>query len=476
MQNPFMFGEWFDVAWFQSCYMTGVARTIHERLGYGLSQVVGELEGNVQRIYMSRSEWTELGERYLNDVLADPEKLTSVNRDLRKAADDLAAYSQELKKVDFSQCDAEELISYLDAYHKKHHPVFSLGQVPNLLELENTFLKDYLENWLKQQGLPDERVTEAFQTLATPRELSMAQREERDMLRLAQEKDPGEKLTQHWETYSWLHFGWTGPSLSREYFEQIHAGLYNEGNAKQLFENFIAQDEALTSEKKRWISETKMPADIVRLFRKLEELLYIKAHRMDALFLSYEASQPILQKIARDHFLSLGQLYALYPDWIIEMLRKGEFDIERINEIRKYSIQYFDGEDFYLLIGDQARSFAAPMVQQLPAVEQTNELKGEVAYPGKVTGPAKIVNMAKEMEKFKDGDVLISNVTDPTLLPIMKKAAAFVTNQGGLTCHAAIVARELRTPCVIGTKIATKVLKDGDLVEVDADNGIVRKL
>ena len=58
----------------------------------------------------------------------------------------------------------------------------------------------------------------------------------------------------------------------------------------------------------------------------------------------------------------------------------------------------------------------------------------------------------------------------------MKKASAIITDEGGLSCHAAIVARELGIPCIIGTKIATKVLKDGDRVEVDADKGIVKKI
>ena len=80
------------------------------------------------------------------------------------------------------------------------------------------------------------------------------------------------------------------------------------------------------------------------------------------------------------------------------------------------------------------------------------------------------------MHKMKDGDILVSISTQPDLLPAMKKAAAFITDQGGVTSHAAIVAREMKTPCVIATKIATKVLKDGDIVEVDADKGIVRKI
>jgi len=61
-------------------------------------------------------------------------------------------------------------------------------------------------------------------------------------------------------------------------------------------------------------------------------------------------------------------------------------------------------------------------------------------------------------------------------MPAIKKASAIVTNVGGITCHAAIVSRELKIPCIIGTKIATKVLKDGDLVEVDAQKGIVKIL
>jgi pyruvate,water dikinase len=58
----------------------------------------------------------------------------------------------------------------------------------------------------------------------------------------------------------------------------------------------------------------------------------------------------------------------------------------------------------------------------------------------------------------------------------MKKAGAIITNSGGITCHAAIVAREIKIPTLIGTKIATKIFKDGDLVEVDANKGIVRKI
>lgn len=66
--------------------------------------------------------------------------------------------------------------------------------------------------------------------------------------------------------------------------------------------------------------------------------------------------------------------------------------------------------------------------------------------------------------------------TSPIFVPVMKKARAIITNEGGLSSHATIVARELNKPCIVGTKIATKILRNGDYVEVDADKGIIHKL
>ena len=77
---------------------------------------------------------------------------------------------------------------------------------------------------------------------------------------------------------------------------------------------------------------------------------------------------------------------------------------------------------------------------------------------------------------MRQGDVLVSTATNIDLVPAMKKAAAIVTDVGGVTCHAAVVSRELKVPCVIGTKVATKWLRDGDLVEVDAAEGVVKKI
>ncbi|TDA25582.1 MAG: phosphoenolpyruvate synthase [Archaeoglobi archaeon] len=100
-------------------------------------------------------------------------------------------------------------------------------------------------------------------------------------------------------------------------------------------------------------------------------------------------------------------------------------------------------------------------------------LKGLGASPGIAVGEVKIVGSERDISKVKDGDVLVAVMTTPDMVPAMKKASAIVTDEGGLTCHAAIVSRELGVPAVVGTKNATKLLKDGMLVTVDGEKGIV---
>jgi len=105
------------------------------------------------------------------------------------------------------------------------------------------------------------------------------------------------------------------------------------------------------------------------------------------------------------------------------------------------------------------------------------EIKGVAVSQGVVKGKAKIIlDFKKDVLKMKKGDILITDETDSTILPLILKAKAIITDTGGLLCHAAIVSRELKIPCVVGTKIATQVLKDGDLVEVDANKGVVKIL
>lgn len=104
------------------------------------------------------------------------------------------------------------------------------------------------------------------------------------------------------------------------------------------------------------------------------------------------------------------------------------------------------------------------------------ELRGQPSSPGKVVGKARIILSQQDFHKMKKGDILIAPNTRPEYVPIMKIASAIVTEEGDLTCHAAIVSRELKIPAVVGVQGAIAALKDGGRIEVDAVKGMVRKL
>ncbi len=110
---------------------------------------------------------------------------------------------------------------------------------------------------------------------------------------------------------------------------------------------------------------------------------------------------------------------------------------------------------------------------------EKEEVKGEVivkgipASPGIASGKAKIIMNASEIYKIEKGDVLITKMTDPDFVPAMKRAVAIVTDEGGMTSHAAIVSRELQIPCVVGCEKATSLIKDGEIITVNGYTGEV---
>lgn len=135
----------------------------------------------------------------------------------------------------------------------------------------------------------------------------------------------------------------------------------------------------------------------------------------------------------------------------------------------------FSNDTSYLMYKEEIDS-SLKSEHLFPNLQNVTELRGSIAFKGKVKGTVRVLRNTTEINTFGEGQILVANQTTPEFVPAMKKAAAIVTDQGGITCHAAIVARELKKPCIIGTKNATQVLKDGDVVEVDAEKGIVRIL
>lgn len=119
-------------------------------------------------------------------------------------------------------------------------------------------------------------------------------------------------------------------------------------------------------------------------------------------------------------------------------------------------------------LGKALEQTGVSLAEEKMPTGSVSEITGDTAYQGIAEGRVRLIGSKRDVPLLKEGEILVTEMTSPKYLPAIQKASALVTDEGGVTCHAAIAARELKKPCIIGTGIATKVLKNGDLIRVNA--------
>ena len=186
---------------------------------------------------------------------------------------------------------------------------------------------------------------------------------------------------------------------------------------------------------------------------------------------AYRDAQILFEEIGRRIDLSSLQVQNMTSKELIDALNGKKPDIEEINKrIKEYRFNYYDS--FFTV--DHMKNKAIEGVK--------NEIKGTIAFRGKARGNVTLLTESlkgtdiKAMNAMPKGNILVTVMTSPDMMLAIEKAAAIVTDEGGMLCHAAIVSREFKIPCIVGTGNATKVLKEGDYIEVDAEKGTVRKI
>jgi phosphoenolpyruvate synthase/pyruvate phosphate dikinase len=194
----------------------------------------------------------------------------------------------------------------------------------------------------------------------------------------------------------------------------------------------------------------------------------------------------------RDAFITIGakvgitnwkDMFYLTPDEIGKIIQGEIIDWENIKKSRHTVTYIADGKWSMIFMWSDFTDRVWKFIDELHGKWEQNkettglcEIKGYSANKGKIIAYAKVVLNNQEFYKLLQGEILVTTMTSVDFVPVMERAWAFVTNEWWITSHASIVAREMNKPCIIWTKNATALIQDGDLVEVDADNGVVRIL
>lgn len=373
----------------------------------------------------------------------------------------------------------QELSQEYGRLYALHEESWVRGQALNLLEHGYSFLGDRLKKRLIETGIPQGQIASVANILTKPRRYSCMQKEEQDLLALAASIPDHAALEEHWKKYAFLDTGWTGGAgYALEYFTERLELLRREGDQMKYQKTEEKYRLEIESQRARVIEQYRIPEDVRDIAYIIERIIAMKAYRVDASWYFYWVMRPVFTRIMKEHQLSVPQTWFLKPDDIVSLLCGGSIDADLLNKRSElYVIEFHDGEltEYFGDAAHEAIEYLEHTIA-LTVIEGVKELSGDTGSPGKAKGIVKVILTAEDMGKMEQGNVLVSHMTNPRLVPAMKLASAIVADIGGVTCHAAIVSRELGIPCVIGTKIATRVLKDGMEVEVDANTGSVRIL
>lgn len=257
-----------------------------------------------------------------------------------------------------------------------------------------------------------------------------------------------------------------------EQAQEIENWLADEAEFKKQFKDLKNYSKSRQDRIGELLKKKRLKENPLYFFQKLT---FWREHRKKANLMGIHLLFSVLGYLEKSTGIKMEYLKFINLDEVEPVLR-GSITQEILkNRYENGMFATFNADGYKMVTGKEAESLRNQLNQE-PGHGQDKILTGQVASQGYARGRARVILSQNDFSKFKEGEILVTSMTRPEYLPIMKMAAAFVTNEGGITCHAAIVARELGKPCIIGTRNATQIIKDGDLVEVRANHGTVRIL
>ncbi len=470
-ENKQLYSEGGRVSYFYPCYLITTQysqiHTIWPHTGFIISLMN---EHYVKWIFvLSDEDFQKVFDRFWKDkgLLEEMEKYLTEKME------------QGVKKIflkDLNKLTDDDLAEVFDSYFTFYWEF--MVTAGTLRILDRVVVKKIREHFLNQSD-----VDQIIINLAQPIKPTLSVSEELDLLNLASsifEKKEDinsqsikEKIAEIVGKYAWGVMGYFDEK-PKEYndYKNTLDGLLKD-NPTQKRNNFLKK---IVDDKKTYENLVKsLDEKGKELARIASFATYLKDYYKSCINKLEYYAEPLFGELARRKDVSIGFIKDLHPREIIEFALGGQMpDESLVKERSKYNIVIAVPNKLNILLGKDAKKFEERFLINKDIGKK--EFKGRVASKGFAKGIAKVVLSGEDFKKFNKGDILIAANTSPDFMPVLIQASGVVAEDGGITAHVSVVSRELGIPCVVGINNATDVFKDGDLVEVDAEKGVVRIL
>lgn len=431
-------------------------------------------KGGNHAIYMRPDEWLPAQRRIFQVVCRN---LRTFNRYMREVSMEerrFAKTAASVAKGNLATLSTKELLRHFCRFADAHlsffiKPIWIPFPVEPLLSEEANAA---LVSWLKERGRMDE-YNEIFGLVFSPEEKNAITRERESLLRLVIAKKSS--LTRHANSFAFIpcydfaDTPWDLEHFKKEYSVEQHA------HAKIELEELLAGFKERKKKFTRFLNELEKgrTRELVIMAKKMA---FVKDERDDYRRLGTYLVRPLYEEIAHRADISLKECVNMLRTEIEAFLR------DRTSPPKKQLTERTHG---YVLLrkGGEILIFSGANAEKVIQRELGDKKEAEgglvngiVGSSGRAEGAVVIVKTKHDLRRVVDGSIMVAVTTHPDFVPAMRKCAAIVTDEGGITSHAAIVSRELGIPCIVGCGRATQVFHEGERIRVDAEKGTVKRL
>ncbi|MFH1307385.1 MAG: PEP-utilizing enzyme [archaeon] len=407
------------------------------------------------------NEWNSLVERIENFLKKDKlllEKLMNMAIDLNLKIVKLA---RELSRERQKNLIKKKLNLFFENSYK-----FGAFNIFTLL------VEKSLENKLKEIikirfGKDEDKI---FQILTTPQELSAIQEKEIDLLKIAEmSMNNKEKyIKKHLEKFAWLK----NSSYNGEFYT-LKEVMKEIKKIKNINQQYKEKEEIHKKEFAKYFHY--LENNEKELVRVLLKSINFRSWRTERFYFNAFILNNLFMFLGKEIGLKdYKDIFYLTPPEILNLIEERKVNLDLIEERKKGYVMISDKFSTRIYSGNNVKKFKKKINFQEKLNNKIEEISGQIVYPGNAIGNARVINKREDLKKVKRGEILITEMTTPDYVPSLKLVKGIATNEGGIMCHAAIISRELKIPCIVGTKIVTKIFKNGDLIEIDANKGIIK--
>ncbi|MFA6391722.1 MAG: PEP-utilizing enzyme [Patescibacteria group bacterium] len=465
---------------------------INSSFSHEIANQVGFKNHIVNRVYLNHmmywpaKEYDAFETEIINNLKQDNYWLDNYcNREL-KNSEELYNLGLKLQKTDWSKKSNLEMKKTLDSLLNKYKLLSCswYAQYPIDIYYEDR-IEEFLLKYIKISNSDFRKLVLIF---TDPKEMTEVAEERWKLITIANKfkknkedlnnlsKSADNDLNNHLDRFAYINRGLatSKPYTRQDIIDRIKESLHSKEGLNKLINNSSPEK---VKEDYNWaLSQIKPEADFKRTIEQARLHSYTRNRRVEAFFRADFGASFMYHEIARRNKFN--------EDWVMELSVEemyGALDGKILPDKTEMQRRFTN----YAMVVEDAKTKLVVDPKEIKKLEEkysveivdSNELQGKMAsLGGIIRGRAKICLDKKDIGKIERGDILVAQFTTPDFVPAMEKAAAIVADQGGLSSHAAIVSRELGVPCVIDTKNGTRIIKDNDLLEINAQTGLVKIL